>query len=924
MLPNLSGLSLDEHTAFVDRSVIPTDAKRDGGGGGGSNSSKQSRLFRTKMESEPGKNLTHANLDANGTFAEYLDEGEARWDRAGTFVDAINQGASAWFRAMTTWTNSRTFENVGQFFDATDIAIGKGYWNELPEQAKEAILGRFDPKDDNGRRNLVMVNKRKAEAETAVNGLSIASSKKPQLTKYVQFFMMVAKQGIQTVGQNDLRWAWTGSGFGLWAKLVTKDGLELNKIAYDRVGSWFPGVERSMSKGFSHPIVKYEKSGELKTHHDQIPPLELLTKLKKHGGKSTEEWVREHGLQMLTHVKGGRFTSGATYGIFPMNPQILRCLMQDLYDNPQKWWGNEVNKANGYWSATTGPYDFPWEKKADIIDALLKEKMASPPSLRVVSIEPGSGRDDRYNRPFIVAFPVGFPHGGLKTNDSEVRFSLTVPVHLGKPMSQGAREITTRFLKDVATVADEGAEPNEAVAASDRIMLMNPLHDGSTHRGLSVALDLVRSSKLAKHMKDSGTHPSAEQGWFHHMAPSPQDVTNYLAYLGQVGGNTETDEESDGAEDEGSGESDGDAEMPEGIDGVEDEVLRKSGGDAEMPEGSDAVEEEEYGQQVVPPSPDDAGFVLEDDEVAAWWKDQAADRNDSGVVLDGAASSPGPPPYSPAATEIQESPPNSPAATEIQESPPNSPAYTEIQESSGAVNVIVNGIMVPLGPLGRHSDEKKKEYLGEIYKKMLVKDIRVLTLHGIWALLLALGWKDVENRSKKTSSVPDPGEWVLLQASQSKATKAELETFKGDALRDLTTLEEATSLYNIISTLQNGHLFPKSQWVGFVKFSRVLTYEKASKPESWGSKGTSGWWHRSQNELAWVIDAAIPMLPEAPDTRMAPPGGLSLAKVSVRLESPPWQEYKLYNGKDLNGEDLYNDLKTRVSQELMRLFAASL
>ena len=130
----------------------------------------------------------------------------------------------------------------------------------------------------------------------------------------------------------------------------------------------------------------------------------------------------------------------------------------------------------------------------------------------------------------------------------------------------------------------------------------------------------------------------------------------------------------------------------------------------------------------------------------------------------------------------------------------------------------------------------------------------------------------MENRSAKTPATPNTagsGEWVLLHAGASHTTKEELETFRKDANNDPATSKEAAHLVETIYDLHGYGLLPRSQWVGFVRFSAVGSYKEASQPGFWGSKGTSGWWHNSQHENAWVIDAAIPMLPETKDSGKA-------------------------------------------------------
>lgn len=254
------------------------------------------------------------------------------------------------------------------------------------------------------------------------------------------------------------------------------------------------------------------------------------------------------------------------------------------------------------------------------------------------------------------------------------------------------------------------------------------------------------------------------------------------------------------------------------------------------------------------------------------------------------------------------------AAEEKQQSHQKPPVVPPAPFLVHKANATVNGHSVPLGPIGRDSDPGqalRAVYLREILDKMVSEELRTLTLHGIWALLLALGWKNVENRSRKTSTVPKNKEWVMLQASATKATRAELESFRADARRHLTrggSTVEADRLYNAIAALHPCNKFPRSQWVGFVRFSRIATYEQASNSQSWGTHGTSGWWHRSANEQAWIIDAAIPMLPEKAEDYPSPKGALALAKIASRLKSNDWASTR----------NRYDDMVTLVESELKK------
>lgn len=234
-------------------------------------------------------------------------------------------------------------------------------------------------------------------------------------------------------------------------------------------------------------------------------------------------------------------------------------------------------------------------------------------------------------------------------------------------------------------------------------------------------------------------------------------------------------------------------------------------------------------------------------------------------------------------------------------------------------DVVVNCVNVPLGPHAVRDPALRLDHLHFIYEKMKAGTLRILTLHGIWALLLALGWKNVENRSMRTAAVPMPNEWVLLQASSANPSDSELDSFRADALRHLTlkgNAEEAEALCTRVAALckrkrERGregspHRFPSAQWVGFVRFSRVLTYEEASVPESWGSAGTSGWWRQSQGDKAWVVDASIPLLPTTPQDNMAPRGSLSMSKIKSRLQSSDWsgEQEKYFRFQDAVQENM--------------------
>ena len=148
-------------------------------------------------------------------------------------------------------------------------------------------------------------------------------------------------------------------------------------------------------------------------------------------------------------------------------------------------------------------------------------------------------------------------------------------------------------------------------------------------------------------------------------------------------------------------------------------------------------------------------------------------------------------------------------------------------------------------------DPRRVKALRHMIDKAQSRELRLLNVHSVWAVLLATGWKTVENRSSRITALPatgSEGEWVLIVASKPPPTSQELDFFRKDA-------QEAG--HEDLHSLVTGHFgkgkterWPSQCVVGAVHFHKIYDPATARIIE------VDLAWHHPP-DAAWKVDAAI-------------------------------------------------------------------
>lgn len=450
------------------------------------------------------------SLDINGVCTFPLASAE---DAEG-FTHTLRACTKEWFdtnlaKMLDSPPDSMFISSKGERY--TDREKSRRLWMALPLQDKKDFVRQLDLSTELGMRLVFdpgfLANQ--PWVKTMTGNLFF--------TKAVSY----VKMGNKGMGMANMAMSWSAKGFGKWAHIVPDMGLSLLMESMKRMEQL--GLAPGLPQHFPHPIYKPPGGDALEIHHDQMAPSELLANLREHvqsEDPSTTGWVRKHGIQMLAHLHGGTgLDDGATFVVGPMTPRkLLICL--DAYST------GRVGGAFAAWNGKArGKIELPWEDHLDEFNAILQEH--GHESIGLLPAAPG-----QYTRGgFVVAFPVGWPHGSFANAKIEdrlagkgSRLSVTLPVTMRSSKTQDADPRIADRLQAMAILSESGRSAEEYAAAESKIANdLKPYADGMTHLHPERVLDLIR-------------HPDApgQTGPYHQIIVKTKTVQKYLAMIEKV------------------------------------------------------------------------------------------------------------------------------------------------------------------------------------------------------------------------------------------------------------------------------------------------------------------------------------------------------------------------------------------------------
>lgn len=351
--------------------------------------------------------------------------------KVGKFIMELDKGTRKWFEEMIVRVENKPITKPGAGYDAAQLRDEKGVWDALSSEERQRLLAPFNTSSSSGRIKIHDSKERAKEAKRA-------SSK--GVANYLKYLVQTAKQGNVSMSLGSLL-GWWGTGFGLWGHTVPQLGLEVAMYTSNVLQQL--GFRPTLSGHFPHIIYKSEVGSNLDMHHDQITPAQLLSELEAHiaathSEGSTIQWIKRKGIQLLTHIEGGRRpNSGATYILGPMTCSRLLLCLRHMKASYLKDWNKPV-----------GPY-FIWEE-------MIKKKNG----LEVLNdMLQKHGRDEEEKRPlrkmaltdgrsdgaYVVGWPVGFPHGSFSTDkekgeEKKRRITFTLPIDVKETDREALRK----------------------------------------------------------------------------------------------------------------------------------------------------------------------------------------------------------------------------------------------------------------------------------------------------------------------------------------------------------------------------------------------------------------------------------------------------------------------------------------------------
>ena len=340
--------------------------------------------------------------------------------------------------------------------------------------------------------------------------------------KFFRKAVTYVKMGNSALAQGPIYDAWTASGFGFWAHLIPNIGLELVMAVME----WMPtlGFVPGLPEHFPHVIYKPPGGKALDAHHDQMAPRELIDNLKIHlasSDPSTTAWVKKHGCQMLAHFLGGTGKDdGATFVVGPMPPTKLLFCLQNYASGrvealtaqfekqredeaiaagkaPQKGKkGDDAGDEGARWAKQTkddGIIKLNWQRHLEAFNRLLLE--ANYDSIDLIPAAPQT----RDNKGFILMFPVGWPHGSFTNVKKEdvanykgSRITVTVPITVSGSSQEANSRIPDR-LRNLMVLSNGGYTKKDYAEAEIFLRAdTKPYADGLTHTKPQSVLKFVR------------------------------------------------------------------------------------------------------------------------------------------------------------------------------------------------------------------------------------------------------------------------------------------------------------------------------------------------------------------------------------------------------------------------------------------------
>jgi len=730
------------------------------------------------------------SLNQTGAFAMTLP---STIDFAG-MIERLDNGTRRWFHAMIRASREATLERPGAGFDADRLRNERPVFDRLNELVRESLLSHFDPSTEAGRFALTDSTKRREVATTVASQYGCVH--------YLLWLVSRAKQGNSSMALSHIQQAWTDTGFGLWANLVPEEGLLACMSAAHMLQQQL-GLRSQMPAHFPHVIHKPYNSSLLKTHHDQMPVMQLMQNLQAHvqsDDPSTLAWVKTHGLQMLAHVVGGRHTpdvaSGATYIIGPMTPARLLLVLTELYSNAQAY-----RISPDFWGKNGGPYFLPYENHLPALNLMLKQhEGADAPELRRIPLQTAASSGGST----LVGWPVGWLHGSYASKQAR-RVTLIIPLDVRVTLvpNFAKQQDSLQWLNDLAVISSieftTETEQAQLAQANHRIVhRRETFADGATHRQPSIASVLMRSREAAALMH---TTP----GWWFNIGPKRATVQQMKNMF-----------------------------LPE--------VAPAQAVEPDAPYAANFA--------LVPPAdpdnPHNAGpsdpFRFEDTEEM----EEAAQEPPERL--------PRPWPFAIVPSVILTAEDRPPVV-------PSMPLYNNMEQPMVPEPMVQPTIQSTIQP---PYDPLSDRQLDIVHRLANVEGLRCLNVRQPWASLLVEGVKSVENRGLNVnqprfatySNIGDDlrGEWVLIVASTARPTQAVLV----QALQDFQLIYGNNAGRQQYDQFMQRH---QGRWilgsiVGVVRFNDILTADRVQSPSyvQTLTPGALGWYHGAP-DVGWHIRA---------------------------------------------------------------------
>jgi hypothetical protein len=307
------------------------------------------------------------------------------------------------------------------------------------------------------------------------------------------------RQDNCTNAQCKIPTSWLLNGFGFWAKVFPGFQVDILPAVVETLKS--AGIDCKV-RGPGHLICPPKGGTELKSHIDGSPApvlLETLMRFLDDGMRTNEQFAAHNGVQMLTHLRGGRDGSGATQTLAPMTPAryalLLRTISTAGGEAGRKFWDDSHGGPKFYCPCYTVIGTYLQTIRAiraalpngcdPFLASIIRDDELSV-SLNWTSMAPaGDG-------PFVLAFPRGYLHSKA-ANTEAGRISLSGGISFASDGCESSIGSATRirklaFFEDLSMMATDPAAIARVEAQKD------PFSGGATHKGIREAGPLMRKS----------------------------------------------------------------------------------------------------------------------------------------------------------------------------------------------------------------------------------------------------------------------------------------------------------------------------------------------------------------------------------------------------------------------------------------------